>query len=369
MAGLIVARRAPRSSRCSWRRRRSGSSRRPAPASSSGSAATAARSTPGLDDRRPVRRPRAAADRPARAGRHLPAAAGDHRRTTSSVEIDTVLYFTITDPKSATYEIANPLQAIEQLTVTTLRNIIGAHHARGGADEPRRRSTPSCASCSTRRPASGGSASTASSSSRSTRRPRSRRRWRSRCAPSATAAPRSSPPRASSSRRSSPPRARSSRRCCAPRARKTAAILRSEGEAKAIDTVFAAIHEGDPDQALLSYQYLQMLPQLAQGDANKVFVIPSEWTTALGGLGGALQRLGEKPAGGQGAAGGRAGARRGALGRSRARPRSCGPSGPAGPRAAATGRRSSIRRPTSPGPRSSLSCASISLPCGVARTS
>src|SRR2546430_8453176 len=41
------------------------------------------------------------------------------------VGIETVLYFTITDPRSATYEIANPLQAIEQLTVTTLRNVIG----------------------------------------------------------------------------------------------------------------------------------------------------------------------------------------------------------------------------------------------------
>jgi regulator of protease activity HflC (stomatin/prohibitin superfamily) len=42
-----------------------------------------------------------------------------------NVNVDTVLYFTITDPKAATYEIANPLQAIEQLTVTTLRNVIG----------------------------------------------------------------------------------------------------------------------------------------------------------------------------------------------------------------------------------------------------
>ena len=41
------------------------------------------------------------------------------------VQIDTVLYFTITEPKSVTYEVANPLQAIEQLTVTTLRNVIG----------------------------------------------------------------------------------------------------------------------------------------------------------------------------------------------------------------------------------------------------
>jgi regulator of protease activity HflC (stomatin/prohibitin superfamily) len=63
-----------------------------------------------------------------------------------------------------------------------------------------------------------------------------------------------------------------------------AAILRAEGEAQAIQTVFGAIHEGKPDQRLLSYQYLQMLPQLAQGDANKVFVIPSEFADAFGGI-------------------------------------------------------------------------------------
>jgi regulator of protease activity HflC (stomatin/prohibitin superfamily) len=65
---------------------------------------------------------------------------------------------------------------------------------------------------------------------------------------------------------------------------KTAAILRAEGEASAIGTVFAAIHAGDPDPKLLSYQYLQMLPRIAQGDANKIWVIPSEFTAALGNL-------------------------------------------------------------------------------------
>ena len=65
---------------------------------------------------------------------------------------------------------------------------------------------------------------------------------------------------------------------------RTAAILRAEGEAKAIETVFGAIHDGVPDERLLSYQYLQMLPQLAQGPASKIFVIPSEFTQALGNL-------------------------------------------------------------------------------------
>jgi regulator of protease activity HflC (stomatin/prohibitin superfamily) len=66
---------------------------------------------------------------------------------------------------------------------------------------------------------------------------------------------------------------------------KEAAILQAEGQSKAIATVFEAIHEGKPDQALLAYQYLQVLPQIAQGDSNKVWVIPSELTRALGGLG------------------------------------------------------------------------------------
>jgi len=58
----------------------------------------------------------------------------------------------------------------------------------------------------------------------------------------------------------------------------------AEGEAKAIETVFRAIHDGAPDQQLLSYQYLQMLPELAKGEANKVFIIPSEFSQALGGI-------------------------------------------------------------------------------------
>src|SRR5205085_11091133 len=60
--------------------------------------------------------------------------------------------------------------------------------------------------------------------------------------------------------------------------------LYAEGQAKAIETVFNAIHAGDPDPKLLAYQYLQMLPEIAKGDANKVWVIPSEITSALGNI-------------------------------------------------------------------------------------
>ncbi|MEA2446172.1 MAG: hypothetical protein QOJ12_3464, partial [Thermoleophilales bacterium] len=60
-----------------------------------------------------------------------------------------------------------------------------------------------------------------------------------------------------------------------------AQVLNAEGQSKAIETVFAAIHRGDADPKLLAYQYLQMLPQIAQGEANKVWIIPSEFTAAL----------------------------------------------------------------------------------------
>src|SRR5207244_12945946 len=55
-----------------------------------------------------------------------------------------------------------------------------------------------------------------------------------------------------------------------------ARILEAEGQAKAIETVFRAIHESDPDPKLLAYQYLQTLPQIARGDSNKVWIIPGE---------------------------------------------------------------------------------------------
>jgi hypothetical protein len=70
-----------------------------------------------------------------------------------------------------------------------------------------------------------------------------------------------------------------------------AAILRAQGEGQAIQTVFQAIHDGQPDQSLLAYQYLQMMPKIAQGDANKVWVVPSEFTKALEGLGSSIHEI------------------------------------------------------------------------------
>jgi hypothetical protein len=69
---------------------------------------------------------------------------------------------------------------------------------------------------------------------------------------------------------------------------KQSAILKAEGQAQAIGTVFQSIHANDPDPKLLAYQYLQTLPQLAQGPGNTVWMVPSELTSALKSLSSAF---------------------------------------------------------------------------------
>jgi regulator of protease activity HflC (stomatin/prohibitin superfamily) len=206
-----------------------------------------------------------------------------------SVMIDSVLYFTITDAKSASYEVANPLQAIEQLTVTTLRNIIGGltleqtltsrdqinSQLRIVLDEATgkwgiRVNRVEIKSIDP-------PATIQEAMEKQMRAERDRRA----AILNAEGVKQSQILTAEGERQSAVLRAEGA---------KQAAILRAEGEAQAIDTVFRAIHEGNPDAKLLSYQYLQMLPQLAQGEANKIWVIPTEFTRALGHIGGALDR-------------------------------------------------------------------------------
>jgi regulator of protease activity HflC (stomatin/prohibitin superfamily) len=206
-----------------------------------------------------------------------------------SVGIDTVLYFTITDPKSASYEVANPLQAIEQLTVTTLRNIVG--------DLTLEETLTSRDQVNTRlrlvldeRTGKWGiringveikSIDPPGSIQEAMEKQMRAERDRRAAILNAEGVKQSAILTAEGEKQSAVLKAEGARE---------AAILRAEGEAKAIDTVFKAIHAGDPDPKLLSYQYLQMLPQLAQGDANKIWVIPSEFTTALSNLSGAMGR-------------------------------------------------------------------------------
>jgi regulator of protease activity HflC (stomatin/prohibitin superfamily) len=219
------------------------------------------------------------------------------------VNIDTVLYFTVTDPKAATYEVANPLQAIEQLTVTTLRNVIGGMtledtltsrdqvntQLRVVLDEATGKWGIRINRVELKAVDPPGSIQEAME--------KQMRAERDRRAAILTAegVKQSAILTAEGEKQSAVLKAEGA---------KTAAILRAEGESRAIGTVFQAIHDGNPDQELLSYQYLQMLPQLAQGPANKIFVIPSEFSQALGNLGGALGGLSRRGGGGDGDAGG-----------------------------------------------------------------
>jgi len=203
------------------------------------------------------------------------------------VSIDTVIYFQVTDPKSAVYEIFNYIQGIEQLTVTTLRNVIGSldleqtltsrdqinAQLRGVLDEATGKWGIRVNRVELK--AIDPPASVQDSMEQQMRAERSRRAT----ILTAEGVKQSQILTAEGEKQSNILRAEGTAQ---------AAILNAQGESRAITQVFEAIHRGDPDQKLLAYQYLQMLPKLARGDANKLWIIPSELGEALKGIGGVL---------------------------------------------------------------------------------
>jgi regulator of protease activity HflC (stomatin/prohibitin superfamily) len=199
------------------------------------------------------------------------------------VGIDTVIYFQVTDPRSATYEVANFIQAIEQLTVTTLRNVIGGldleatltsrdqinGQLRGVLDEATGKWGIRVNRVEIK--AIDPPASVKESMEKQMRADREKRA----VILTAEGEKQSAILTAEGEKQSAILTAQGERE---------AAILRAEGEAKAITTVFKAIHDGQPDPGLLAYQYLQTLPQIAASDSAQVWIIPSELTAALQGL-------------------------------------------------------------------------------------
>ena len=203
------------------------------------------------------------------------------------VSIDTVLYFQITDPKSATYEVQNYIQAIEQLTVTTLRNVIGGMELeesltsrdhinaqlRGVLDEATGKWGIRVNRVEIKAIDPPGTIKDAME--KQMRADRDKRA----AILTAEGVKQSQILTAEGEKQSAILKAEGQRQSL---------VLQAEGQSKAIGTVFKAIHEGDADPKLLAYQYLQMLPQIAQGESNKVWIIPSEFTEALSRLGEAL---------------------------------------------------------------------------------
>ncbi len=217
------------------------------------------------------------------------------------VKIDTVLFFQVTDPRAADYEIVNYIQAIEQLTATMLRSVIGSMDLevtltsrdkintmlRGVLDD-----------------ASG--------------------KWGIRVTRVEIKA--IDPPKSVIDAMEKQMRAEREKRAAILTAEgvrqsqiltadgdkqgqilraegdKQSAILRAEGQAQAIDSVFQAIHENDPDPKLLAYQYLQTLPQIASGPGNTVWMIPSELTSAMKALSSAFGGSGDGEAAAPGGA-------------------------------------------------------------------
>jgi regulator of protease activity HflC (stomatin/prohibitin superfamily) len=217
------------------------------------------------------------------------------------VSIDTVIYFQVTNPVAATYEIANYIQAIEQLTMTTLRNIIGGmdleealtsrdsinQALRGVLDE----ATGPWGIRVNRVELKGidPPPSIKDSMEKAMRADRDKRA----AILTAEGMRQSAILTAEGEKQSAVLTAEGAREAMILRAQadRESRILRSQGEGQAIQTVFQAIHEGEPDQSLLAYQYLQMLPKIAEGEANKVWIVPSEIGRALEGLGSTLSSI------------------------------------------------------------------------------
>ena len=212
------------------------------------------------------------------------------------VSIDTVIYFQVTDARAATYEVANYITAVEQLTVTTLRNVVGGmelEHALTSRDqinsELRKELDEATGKWGIRvgrveLKAIEPPGSIQDSMEKQMRADRDKRA----AILSAEGSKQSAILTAEGERQAAVLKARGESEAVVLRAEAEAKAqaARARGQAEAISTVFKAIHEGNPDQRLLAYQYMQMLPQIAQGDANKVWIVPSEIGKALEGIGG-----------------------------------------------------------------------------------
>ena len=207
-----------------------------------------------------------------------------------TIDIDTVFYYSVTDPYLATYGVADVLQAIEQLTITTLRNVIGSLSLEGtltGRDQINadlRHVLDEATS-----------------------------RWGIRV--NRIELKSIDPPTSIQQAMEKQMRAERDRRAVmlAAEGEKGAAvlvaegdrqakILRAAGDAEAIQRVFAAIHAGRPTPDLLAYAYLQTLPEVADGQATTVLLMPSDALGAMGAataLGHAL-RAGDGPGGSAG---------------------------------------------------------------------
>ncbi len=222
-----------------------------------------------------------------------------------TVSIDTVVYFQVTDPRAAVYEIANYIVAVEQLTTTTLRNVVGGMNLeqtltsrdsingqlRGVLDEATGKWGIRVARVELK--AIDPPPSIQEAMEKQMRADRDKRAMilnseglRESSIKTAEGQKQAAVLTAEGAKQSSILAAEGERQSRILRAQgeRAARYLQAQGQAKAIEKVFAAVKAGKPTPELLAYQYLQTLPQMAQGDANKVWMIPSDFSKSLEGF-------------------------------------------------------------------------------------
>lgn len=222
-----------------------------------------------------------------------------------TVSIDTVVYFQVTDSRAAVYEISNYIVGVEQLTTTTLRNVVGGmsleqtltsrdsinSQLRGVLDDATGRWGIRVARVELK--AIDPPPSIQDSMEKQMRADREKRAMiltaegqRESAIKTAEGQKQSQILAAEGARQATILGAEAERQSRILRAQgeRAARYLQAQGQAKAIEKVFAAIKAGRPTPEVLAYQYLQTLPQMAQGDANKVWLVPSDYGKALEGF-------------------------------------------------------------------------------------
>jgi regulator of protease activity HflC (stomatin/prohibitin superfamily) len=196
------------------------------------------------------------------------------------VSIDTVVYFQVTEPRAATYEISSFLIGIEQLTVTTLRNVIGSMdleatltsrdsingQLRGVLDEATGKWGIRVNRVELK--AIDPPASVQEAMEKQLKAERERRA----AILTAEGEKQAAILKAEGAKQSA---------VLTAEGEAFAAVIRADAEAKAVHTIYAALHDANPSAAALAHRYLETLPELAQGEANKVWILPSELTGAI----------------------------------------------------------------------------------------
>src|SRR3954466_580907 len=222
-----------------------------------------------------------------------------------TVNIDTVVYFQVTNPQAAVYQTSNYIVGVEQLTTTTLRNVVGGMtleqtltsrdqingQLRGVLDEATGRWGLRVARVELR--SIDPPPSIQDSMEKQMRADREKRAMILTAEGSREAAIKQAEGQkqaqilsAEGAKQAAILAAEADRQSRMLRAQgeRAASYLQAQGQAKAIEKTFAAIKAGRPTPEMLAYQYLQTLPQMAKGEANKVWLVPSDFGTALQGF-------------------------------------------------------------------------------------